>query len=407
MDPIIRQLFVRVHARYSCSPYAADLAAFGRWLLDCGYWPRYAQRLVFRAKRSLESTRPSPGQVWGPDELTRAFSRRRERQAYRYARHTYGRFLQSIGKLAPEAPKPHADVVAVYAHHLKELCGLAADTITGHAWEVGTFLQWGLPDGEAISTLNARRIEQYIEFRAAKLSRRSLCRTIDTLRAFLRYCFDHGLIAQRLDEIERPVSFREELPPRALLWPLIRSFLRSVDRRDRTGWRDFVILHLMAHYGLRPGEITRLRVESIDWRKRTLTVEQTKTHSWLILPLDERTHRLLTQYMRASHSDRSSGTLFVSACAPRRAMTKFSVSQMFRVRARRSGLPLADASAYSLRHSFAMRLFDRGVGIKAIGDLMGHHSVSSTAVYLRLQTEVLRKVALPVPAPRASKGGAS
>lgn len=88
-------------------------------------------------------------------------------------------------------------------------------------------------------------------------------------------------------------------------------------------------------------------------------------------------------------------------------MTKFSVSQMFRVRARRSGLPLADASAYSLRHSFAMRLFDRGVGIKAIGDLMGHHSVSSTAVYLRLQTEVLRKVALPVPAPRASKGGAS
>jgi len=80
---------------------------------------------------------------------------------------------------------------------------------------------------------------------------------------------------------------------------------------------------------------------------------------------------------------------------------------MFRVRARRSGLPLTDASAYSLRHSFAMRLFDRGVGIKAIGDLMGHHSIVSTAVYLRLQTEVLRKVALPVPASRASKGGAA
>jgi integrase/recombinase XerD len=407
MDPIIRQLFVRVHARYACSPYAADLAAFARWLLDCGYWPRYAQRLVFRAKHSLESARPSPGQVWNSDELTRAFLRRRERQAYHYARHTYGRFLQSIGKLVPEAPKPHADVVAVYAHHLQELCGLAADTVTGHAWQIGTFLQWALPDGEALGTLNARRVEQYIEFRAAKLSRRSLRRTIDTLRAFLRYCFDHGLIAQRLDEIERPVSFRDELPPRALPWPLIRTFLRSVDRSDRTGCRDFMILHLMAHYGLRPGEITRLRVESIDWPKRTLTVEQSKTHSWLILPLDERTLRLLTQYVRASHSDRPSGTLFVSACAPCRAMTKYSVSQMFRVRARRSGLPLTDASAYSLRHSFAMRLFDRGVGIKAIGDLMGHSSIVSTAVYLRLQTEVLRKVALPVPASRASKGGAA
>lgn len=89
----------------------------------------------------LESSRPSQGHVWIPDELTRAFSRRRERQAYRYARHTFGRFLQSIGKLAPEVPKPHADVVAAYAQHLKEPCGLAADTITRHAWRIGAFLQ--------------------------------------------------------------------------------------------------------------------------------------------------------------------------------------------------------------------------------------------------------------------------
>jgi site-specific recombinase XerD len=52
-----------------------------------------------------------------------------------------------------------------------------------------------------------------------------------------------------------------------------------------------------------------------------------------------------------------------------------------------------------------MRLFGRGVGIKVIGDLMGHRSIVSTAVYLRLQSEVLRKVALPVPTARA--GGAA
>ena len=44
-----------------------------------------------------------------------------------------------------------------------------------------------------------------------------------------------------------------------------------------------------------------------------------------------------------------------------------------------------------------MRLFARGVGMKAIGDLMGHNSLASTSVYLRLQTDVLREVALPVP----------
>jgi site-specific recombinase XerD len=53
-----------------------------------------------------------------------------------------------------------------------------------------------------------------------------------------------------------------------------------------------------------------------------------------------------------------------------------------------------------------MRLFARGVGIKAIGDLMGHNSLISTSVYLRLQTDMLREVALPAPKAVAMNGGA-
>ena len=79
-------------------------------------------------------------------------------------------------------------------------------------------------------------------------------------------------------------------------------------------------------------------------------------------------------------------------------MTKFAVSCVFYQRLRESGLPVGDYTAYSLRHAFAMRLFERGVGMKAIGDLMGHRNLISTGVYLRLQADMLREVALPVPA---------
>lgn len=44
-----------------------------------------------------------------------------------------------------------------------------------------------------------------------------------------------------------------------------------------------------------------------------------------------------------------------------------------------------------------MRLLRQGVGIKAIGDLLGHHSLEATCVYLRIDTDMLRAVALPVP----------
>jgi hypothetical protein len=64
MDPIIRQLFVRVHARYACSPCAADLAAFAGWLVNSGYNAHYAQWLVFRTKRALETARFSADHLW-------------------------------------------------------------------------------------------------------------------------------------------------------------------------------------------------------------------------------------------------------------------------------------------------------------------------------------------------------
>jgi site-specific recombinase XerD len=79
-------------------------------------------------------------------------------------------------------------------------------------------------------------------------------------------------------------------------------------------------------------------------------------------------------------------------------MGKSAVGQVFRTRADRSGLPILQYSAHCLRHAFAHRLFQRGVGMKAIGDLMGHRSLVSTSIYLRLQADALREVALPVPA---------
>ncbi len=406
MDSIIRQLFVRVHARYACSPCAADLAAFSGWLLAGGYSSHYAQRLVFRTKRALEAARLPSDHFWTADQLHRAFFRFHPRRDYRHAQQAWTQFLCSCGRFAPhEKPTPHAQVIDAYVEYLQELCGLAPDTIKNHRWQTGAFLQSALHHGEGMAALSAVRIERYVQQRSRTVSRASLRQTVEVLRAFLRFCFARKLISTRLDEIDRPVLFRDGRPPRALPWSCIQRFLRSIDRTDRTGRRDLTLLHLMAHYGLRPGEIVRLRRESINWSDSTLTVEQTKTRSWLILPLGSQTLRLLERYLRPRPVGSLAGVLFPAACAPHRPMTKYSVSQVFRTRARRSGLTLAHASAYSLRHSFAMRLFARGVGIKAIGDLMGHGSIVSTAVYLRLQSEVLREVALPVPTARA--GGAA
>ena len=168
-----------------------------------------------------------------------------------------------------------------------------------------------------------------------------------------------------------------------------------------------MMLHLMAHYGLRPGEVTRLTVDSINWEDRTLLVQQSKTCSHLTLPLLDETLDFLRRYLKEGRRQNGRLELFTLAVAPYGPVRNTGVTLLFKNRVLKSGLPIAHASPYALRHSFAMRLFAQGVGIKVIGDLMGHGSLVSTAIYLRLQTDALREVALPVPVEVGTKGGAA
>jgi integrase/recombinase XerD len=65
--------------------------------------------------------------------------------------------------------------------------------------------------------------------------------------------------------------------------------------------------------------------------------------------------------------------------------------------AKRSGLAIPFSGAHCLRHAYAVHLLRTGHALKTIGDLLGHRDRDSTYVYLRLATEELREVALPVP----------
>jgi site-specific recombinase XerD len=405
---ILHKLFVQAHARYTRSPHVEDLAAFAQWFLDHDYSPRYAQRHVRKAMRVLEGLGVPSGSRWTSAQLDRAFRPFWRHLWYRRARHTFGAFLEAVGRLAPpQDHNPHAPVLAAYRCYVAEVRGLVPTTNVQHLAEARALLRHALPHGESLEYLTAAVVERYIQQRARGVSRRTLRTRIGYLRAFLRYCYDRHLIKTRLDLLEQPMGFRFEQPPRAIDWPSIQKLLSSIDRTDRSGWRDFMMLYLIAHYGLRPGEVTRLTVDSINWEDRTLLVEQPKTHSWLTLPLSDEAISLLRRYLQEGRHQHRRTLLFTATRAPFHPVHTSTMTCLFKTRARKAGLPIAHESPYALRHSFAMRLFGRGVGIKTIGDLMGHNSLASTCVYLRLQTEVLREVALPVPRTVVLSGGAA
>jgi integrase/recombinase XerD len=230
------------------------------------------------------------------------------------------------------------------------------------------------------------------------VSRQSLQKVVAHLRSFLLFLYNHGFIHERIGTIDTPHTYRDELPPRALLWCDVLALLHCIDQSSMVGCRDHTILYLMAHYGLRPAEISALQLDSIDWAQRTLRVLQCKTSSELLLPLSVHTNRVLKHYLNFGRPVTCGRTdLVLRSHRPTTTLCPTTINQIYKKCMRASGLALQGSTAYSLlRHASAMRLLNSGVGLQVIGDLMGHRSLESTCVYLRLQTEVLREVGLPL-----------
>jgi site-specific recombinase XerD len=357
---------------------------------------------LFRLKRVLErAVGLAPGTTLTAAQLSRAFHSGSSSQVapYRATQGAYQRFLEKSGRLrVPPTCEPFAALRLGYRQHLAALRGFVATTIHKHDATVQEFLQTVLEPNQALDDLSNAHVERYLQIKSSTVTRQTLQHTVAHLRGFLRYSYERGYTRSRLDtQIDTPRTYRGELPPRALDWALVQGLLSSIDRSSKAGWRDYLILYLMAHYGLRPSEVVTLRLDSIDRRARVLHVEQRKTRSPLVLPLAAETLSLLDQYLCLGRPSARHQELFLRVQSPQGALQPTAVTVIFEKRARLSGLPLNGYSAYCLRHTFAMRLLTRGVGVKAIGDLLGHRTLESTCQYLRLDVDMLRGVALPVP----------
>ena len=399
---MLRTLFPRYHPRYERSCCGEELEAFGLWLIASGYSRQNTCGHLRRLRHAFERDGEAGSNTAYSDRRLKelfAFQDVPERQAigYQATRRAYRRFLAASGRLEVMPLSKRQRGIEEYGRFLREVRGFAPSTTAQHVSTVTGFLDQALTTTDSLAALTAVHVERYLSLKSAQVTRQTLQHTVAHLRAFLAYAFDSRLIPTRLDTIDTPRTYRGEQPPRAMPWELVQGLLRSVNRSGKAGWRDYTILHLMAYYGLRPSEIVALEVGSVDFEARTLRVQQRKTASELILPLASPTLGVLRRYLDREQPQCGSRELFLRARRPSGALKHTAVCDLFAKRTREFGIPRGRYSAYSLRHAFALRLLERGVGVKAIGDLLGHRSLESTCVYLRLNIAALRTVALPMP----------
>jgi integrase/recombinase XerD len=405
---LLAQLRPRVAGRWRALPILGPLLDdFVQWLDNKGYARGTIANYLKTVPKVIGWLRRH--QITSLDQLTQQQLRvahdyyRPKQQDPSWVIGALERFLgerQLVREGDPPPPSAVAVEVERFGVYLREARGMAEATILRHGRQLRPFLRFLRFDDEpsALRQLEPQQIEAFLRKAARTNNRFSMQHIVGTLRAYLKERHAQGMLARPLHlQIDTPRTYRGESLSRAIPWVQVQALIQSIDCSEPFGRRDFTLLYLAAAYGLRSGELVRLTLDDIDWRTRSLRVSQTKTRQTLQLPLTDEAANVLIDYLRKARPQSDQRQLFLRIRAPFVALRPASVHDVLEHRLRCSGLNVPPLGTHGLRHAFAMRLMHQGVDIKAIGDALGHRDIESTSVYLRLDVDELRTVALPAP----------
>jgi len=286
-----------------------------------------------------------------------------------------------------------------YERYLREIRGLAKATIVNYVPFIRSFLKDCFDDGPVmLSRLCASDVVRFVQRQAAHLHQKRAKLLTCALRSFLRYVRYLG--KTKLDlaaAVPIVANWSMSSIPRAITEDQVRHLLSSVDRRTAMGRRDYAILILLARLGLRSGEVASLELGDIDWKAGQLSVRG-KTGQRSELPLTAEVGKVIAAYLRCGRPHSTSRRVFLRAKAPVRGFRGASgVGSIVRHRLQRAGIDAPTLGAHQFRHGLASSLLRHGASLGEIGDLLGHHNPETTKIYIKVDLDALRTLALPWP----------
>ncbi len=155
--------------------------------------------------------------------------------------------------------------------------------------------------------------------------------------------------------------------------------------------RDRAMFELAYASGLRAEELVTLDVDDVDFDAEEVRVEG-KGAKTRVVPTGEAALRTLARYVERARgvllARPDEAALFLSKTG--RRLSTSDVRRRLRVWTRKAGMQ-ASVSPHALRHSFATHLLDGGADLRAIQELLGHSSISTTQIYTRVESARLKR----------------
>ena len=228
-----------------------------------------------------------------------------------------------------------------------------------------------------------------------KISARTQSRIISSIKSFYKFLFlEKEITTNPSDLIESP-KIGKKLPE-FLTIDEIDLLIQSIDRSKKEGERNLAMLEVLYGCGLRVSELIDLKISEIYWKEGFIRIIG-KGNKERLVPLGKIASKHLNIYIKEVRvHQKNIKEQFVDHVFINKNGTKLSRVMIFKIiksLKQQSGIN-KNISPHTLRHSFATHLVEGGADLRAVQEMLGHQSITTTEIYTHLDRNYLKQTIL-------------
>ncbi len=293
-----------------------------------------------------------------------------------------------------------SDLIESFLNELRSRRGYSVHTIRNYRIDLLQFAGFlekeGLSKGKplCVREIDFLAIRRYLGYLHTRCRRKTVARKLSAVRSFFSFLERQGAVeGNPAADIATPKQGASI--PNVLAVDEMFRLLEGPDKEKPLGLRDWAILEMFYSCGLRVGELAALDISNVEFEQRLVRVIG-KGDKERIVPIGKTALEALRRYLeamplilRTHRAERLMGPLFLNSRGGR--LTTRSIARIVKGYARKCSL-MSEISPHALRHTFATHLLDGGADLRAVQELLGHASLSTTQKYTHVSLDRLMEV---------------
>lgn len=274
--------------------------------------------------------------------------------------------------------------------------GLSNNSVSAYLRDVVLFFEYheNKLKSKPFQDLQLQDLDGFTVFLSQEKQRsvRSVARSISGIKAFLRFLVEEEEIKNNPSTLWETPRFGRRLPD-VLSLGEIERMIAQIDLSKPSGERDKAMLEVLFSSGLRVSELVNLRLHDISFHEAFLRIVG-KGNKERLVPIGSAALAQLERYITLSrvHVSIDHGSrdyVFINRFGKR--LSRISVFKLVKQLAEQAGVRKV-ISPHTLRHSFATELVKHGADLRAVQQMLGHESITTTEIYTHIDREQLKEV---------------